>query len=325
MSGDCLVSILCTAYNHEEYIADALESFLAQQTDFPFEILVTDDVSSDRTADVIRDYAARYPDIIRPYYQEKNLYQQNIDAYHAFLYRDARGKYVALCEGDDYWTDPTKLQRQVDFMEAHPEYSACVHNSMIHYCAGDRPDEPLLSRDGDGDVRLEDVIPGMSTAYHTSSLLAKKELIEKPTEFYWVGWDYGFTDQPDALGLMLHGPIRYLDRFMSVYRVGSNAGAWSAGVSGNYAKHRHFITGKIKVLECYKKYAPAECLPVLEKILLRRRFELLYVEGRDREQRQPPYDALLRAMPLKYRAVNLLKCCFPALQRLYRRSRGYTE
>ena len=123
---ECMVSVLCTAYNHEEYIAQTLQCIVDQQTDFAFELLVNDDASTDGTAAIIRSFEEKYPHIIRAFYQEKNLYSQGIDAYHHFLYREALGKYVAICEGDDFWCDPSKLQRQVDFMEAHPEYSACL-------------------------------------------------------------------------------------------------------------------------------------------------------------------------------------------------------
>ena len=102
--------------------------FLMQQTDFPIEILIHDDCSTDGTTDIIKEYAAQYPDLIFPLYEEVNQYQQGkateIDFYN---YCRARGKYIAYCEGDDYWTDPLKLQKQVDFMESHPEYSVCFH------------------------------------------------------------------------------------------------------------------------------------------------------------------------------------------------------
>ena len=101
---------------------------MMQQTDFPIEILIHDDCSTDGTTEIIKEYAAQYPDLIFPLYEEVNQYQQGkateIDFYN---YRRARGKYIAYCEGDDYWTDPLKLQKQVDFMEANPEYSVCFH------------------------------------------------------------------------------------------------------------------------------------------------------------------------------------------------------
>lgn len=125
-----LVSICCITYNHAQFIRKCLDGFLMQQTDFPIEILIHDDCSTDGTTEIIREYEAKYPDLIFPLYEEENQYQQGkaaeIDLYN---YRRARGKYIAYCEGDDYWTDLLKLQKQVDFMEANPEYSVCWHRS----------------------------------------------------------------------------------------------------------------------------------------------------------------------------------------------------
>ena len=321
----CLVSVLCTAYNHESYIRAALEGIVSQRTGFAFELLINDDLSTDGTADIIREYAARYPDIIRPFYQEKNLYSQDIDIYQTVFYPNARGKYVAFCEGDDYWTDPDKLRLQVDFLEAHPDYSGCVHNTMLHYCAGDREDEPLLDRSGDGDVRMENVIAGMSRSYHTSSLVAKTALLSDPPDFYAVAAQYGFGDYPDALWLMLHGPVRYLDRVMSVYRINSGESAWSSGVDWQYDKLRRFIIGRHEMLTVFRPHAPEEYLPLVDATLREQEFELMYIEGRDREQRRPPYREILRRQSLKYRLNNALKCLFPGLHRLYRRRRGYED
>ena len=124
-----LVSICCITYNHAQFIRKCLDGFLMQQTDFPIEILIHDDCSTDGTTEIIREYEAKYPELIFPLYEEENQYQHGkaaeIDFYN---YRRARGKYIAYCEGDDYWTDPLKLQKQVDFMETNPEYSVCFHD-----------------------------------------------------------------------------------------------------------------------------------------------------------------------------------------------------
>ena len=111
-----MVSVFCTAYNHEAYIRDALEGFVSQQTNFPFEVLIHDDASTDGTANIIREYAQKYPNIIRPVYQTQNQYSQKVPIIKTFLGPIAQGKYIAYCEGDDYWCDPLKLQRQVDFL-----------------------------------------------------------------------------------------------------------------------------------------------------------------------------------------------------------------
>lgn len=321
----CLVSVLCTAYNHEEYLRSALEGFVAQKAGFRFEVLVNDDASTDGTADILRDYAARYPDIIRPFYQQKNLFSQGVDIYLNVLYPNARGKYVALCEGDDYWTDPEKLCLQASFLEAHPDYSACVHNTTVHYCGGDKPDSPLRESSGDRDLSLADIIPGMGGAYHTSSLMARKSLMENPPDFYFVSSKYGVGDYPDALWLVLNGKIRYLDRCMSVYRVGSVKTAWSSGVAGQYGKLRGFVRCKTELLKAFRPHAPQEYQALTDRTILENEFELMYIEGRDREQRKPPYDELLKRQPRRYRVNNFLKSYLPHLHGLYRRIRGYSE
>ncbi|MFJ3470072.1 glycosyltransferase family 2 protein [Pseudomonas sp. NPDC090203] len=124
-----LVSIVCPAYNQEAYIAQALDGFLMQQTTFDFEILVNDDASTDATARIIADYAARYPTLIRTFFHETNQFSQGKSSVPG-LFGQARGRYIAYCEGDDYWTDPRKLQIQVDFLESHPDYVLTYHDAI---------------------------------------------------------------------------------------------------------------------------------------------------------------------------------------------------
>lgn len=116
-----LVSIRCITYNHEPFIRQCLEGFVMQQTNFPFEAIVHDDASTDGTAAIIREYAEKYPDIIKPIYETENQYSKHDGSLRKIMDAHMRGKYIAICEGDDYWIDPLKLQKQVDFMESHPE------------------------------------------------------------------------------------------------------------------------------------------------------------------------------------------------------------
>ena len=120
-----MVAIRCIAYNHEGYIRDCLEGIVKQRTDFPFVAIVHDDASTDGTADIIREYAAKYPDIIHPIYETENQYSKRNGSLRRVMDAaiEATGaKYVAFCEGDDYWTDPLKLQKQVDFLETHGDF-----------------------------------------------------------------------------------------------------------------------------------------------------------------------------------------------------------
>lgn len=133
MTEKTLVSVLCITYNHERYIRQCLDGMLMQRTLFPFEILIHDDASTDRTPDIIRDYEDKYPDIIKPIYQIENQYSKGVNITLEIQFPHAKGKYIALCEGDDYWIDPLKLQKQVDFLENNPDYSMFFHNAIEHF------------------------------------------------------------------------------------------------------------------------------------------------------------------------------------------------
>ena len=124
-----LVSICCITYNHEPYIRQCLDGFMMQKTNFSFEVLIHDDASTDKTQDIIREYEAKYPDIIKPIYQKENQYSKGISVTKTFNYPRVKGKYIAMCDGDDYWIDPYKLQKQVDYLEAHSD-CGLVHTNF---------------------------------------------------------------------------------------------------------------------------------------------------------------------------------------------------
>lgn len=128
------VSICCITYNHEKYIRDALESFLMQKTNFKYEIIVHDDASTDQTPQIIKEYAEKYPNIIVPILQTKNQYSQGIKIAATYIWPRARGKYITICEGDDFWIDEHKLQKQFEKMEIDKELAFCCHCnlSLIH-------------------------------------------------------------------------------------------------------------------------------------------------------------------------------------------------
>ena len=321
----CKVSVLCATYNHEEYLRQTLDSFVNQKTDFPFEVLVNDDASTDSTGDIIREYAEKYPEIIRPFYQTENLYSRRINLYDVVFFPACRGEYIAVCEGDDYWNDPEKLQLQVNWLDAHPEYSACVHNSIGRF--SDQPDKVLFAQDGDRDIPFEQVVQGMSHAYHTSSILARREFILNPPDYRDVAYHQGyFTDYAVGVRLGLAGKVRFLDRCMSVYRIGSNPSAWSRGVGQEYHKLKRFVSGEIAMLKTVKQHPLTEAQEAaIDQVLLEREYELLYIEGRVDEMVKPPYDRIHKSMG-KGRIISTeLKRRLPHLHRLYRKRRGYED
>jgi glycosyltransferase involved in cell wall biosynthesis len=123
-----VVSVICVTYNHEKYIRQALDSILMQETDFPVEVLVGEDCSTDHTREILQEYEAKYPDIFRMYYREENLGATK-NEYELFM--DAKGEYIAALELDDVWTDKKKLQKQYDFLSSHPQYIGVAHDFDI--------------------------------------------------------------------------------------------------------------------------------------------------------------------------------------------------
>lgn len=209
-----LVSICCLTYNHENFIRDTLEGFLMQQTNFPIEIIIHEDASTDNTANVIREYQAKHPHLIKPILQTENQYSQGKDVF-SITVNQAQGKYIALCEGDDYWTDPLKLQKQVDFLETNPDFSICFHNVAI--INEDYPERNRLFND--------DLTPAISTLDNllegvnyiaTCSAVVKTNLIRNLPDWFT---NICFGDYALWIIASRHGKIKYINEIMGVYRI----------------------------------------------------------------------------------------------------------
>lgn len=321
------VSIFCTAYNHEKYISQALDSFLAQETDFDYEIIVTDDASTDSTPGILEEYAQNYPEKIRWFHQEKNLFSQGgINMiYETVMYPNARGQYIAFCEGDDYWCDPHKLQIQVDYLDANPDCSACVHNSWYHYCESNRADELLVPESEDKDISFGKIIQGLNNAFHTSSIMARKEFIVNTTDFEETAAKYGFLDYPWAINLALNGRVHFIDKPMSVYRVNSIAESWRSGYDYNYGKKTGFVEGEIAMMKTLLPHLEGEEKELTEKELLKREYELDYLEGKAKELINKKYKSIYKNEPVAFKVKTMLKVAFPHLHEKYRKKQGYTK
>jgi glycosyltransferase involved in cell wall biosynthesis len=213
-----LVSIACTTYNHARFVPQALDGFIAQDTTFPFEIVVHDDASTDDTREIVAGYAARYPNLVRTVFQTQNQYAQNITS-AIVAFGHCRGKYIAFCEGDDYWTDPQKLELQCRLLETEPGCSLVFHNSRLEYEDHPRPGE-LACRLAKTRFTLEDVVLE-DWFIPSQSMMFRKDALPLPPWLHRVfGLDY-------AMHLLLAeaGSIAYIDRVMGVYRI--NAGSIS--------------------------------------------------------------------------------------------------
>jgi glycosyltransferase involved in cell wall biosynthesis len=215
---DPLVSICCITYNHENYIRDAIEGFLMQKTDFPFEIIIHDDASTDATADIIREYEREYPDIIKPIYQTENQYSKGKRA-TLFTFRAARGKYIALCEGDDYWVDPLKLQKQITEMEKHPDCYISFHPAIKRWVDGSRGDSLLgFYSDKITVVPVEEVILSWDIFMPTASIILNRSVVSRIASFFDLAKEAPVGDYYIRVLGAENGGALYLNDIMSVYR-----------------------------------------------------------------------------------------------------------
>lgn len=220
---DPVVSICCATYNHADYLEDALRGFIGQVTTFPFEIIVRDDASSDGTSDIVRGYAARYPNIIRPILETENQYSKGVRA-TPVLVNLARGQYVALCEGDDYWITSDKLEKQVQLLRDHPQASMSVARTVVcKYSEEQGWICPSVYTDNGKDLQeFEDIKTGY---FHTSAYVIRTALYRDVLNKYSSKIQIG--DFATRLLLVIDGPFVLLKEIVSVYRT-TGRGMWSA-------------------------------------------------------------------------------------------------
>lgn len=221
-----LVSVCCFTYNHEKYIRDAIEGFLMQKAEFPFEIIIHDDASTDMTADIIREYEEKYPEIIKPIYQTENQYSKGVQV-PILAYERSKGKYIAVCEGDDYWTDPLKLQKQILEMEKHPECHISFHPAIIEWDGGFKRNKTLGLHSNKSKIfTIEEVILGGGEFMPTNSIIINKSVIPRIISFFQIAKDAPVADYyTQILGAENRGAL-YLTDIMSVYRM-EVSNSWS--------------------------------------------------------------------------------------------------
>ena len=240
-----LVSVICATYNHEAHIAQAINSFLAQKTTFPFEIVIGEDYSTDKTRDICLKYQSKYPNRVKLILQPKNV---GAMSNHVSAMQAAQGKYLANCEGDDYWTDQSKLQKQVDYMESHPECSLCFHAfELVNGQA--RAGRIIRAAAGDKVFDNENMFGYDSSAASPTLLFKKEHIVDLPK---WVS-DAPVGDIPLKLLLSQKGTVAYLDQVMAARRIGV-AGSWSSRMR-LHSSRRPLFPSMIRMLDGFDEYS----------------------------------------------------------------------
>lgn len=210
-----LVSICCLVYNQEKHVRQTLESLLMQRTSFPYEIIVHDDASTDNTKKIVEEYASNFPEIIKPIFQNKNKYSvYGINYLFKYVTSTSTAKYIAMCAGDDFWIDPLKLQKQIDFLESNSDYGLVHTKAAEFYEAKKRFTGTHGARVDD----LEDLLMECSIAALTvclrNSLLKQYQKEIKPEEHTkWTTEDF-----PTWVWFMRHSKFKFLEDYTAVYR-----------------------------------------------------------------------------------------------------------
>lgn len=268
-----MVSICCITYNQEKYIRKTLDSFLSQKTTFPYEIIIHDDCSTDNTIDIIKEYQEKYPEIVKPIFEEENQYSKGIDVI-PIVFGQATGKYAALCDGDDYWCDDQKIQKQFEFMEKHPECSLVTNGCYLEEDSTGKRKIKSQPYRGSRHYSIDDIILYDGGLFATNSMFFKLELVRTLPKFYFL---VSVGDFPLIIHLALCGKVYFMEDIMSVYRVNA-IGSWSA--MQNKGKNRSEIIQKRKkfdkdifaMMNEVNQYTNYKYAAIIEQFILKRKF-----------------------------------------------------
>lgn len=317
MTNEIQVSIICCTYNQEKYIEEALKGFLMQKTNFAYEILISDDASTDRTAEIIRSYEKRYPDVIRPLYLTENQYSKGNYPGKMLIAR-ARGKYLAFCEGDDYWTSEEKLQRQYDALETHPECDMCAHSALLVRASDQKTIGLVEPMKEDGILPMEQVIVSGGNFIATNSLFYRRTLEEHPARFAKLcAYDYA---------LQMHGAMRggilFLHDTMSAYRRGAEQ-SWTLYMEENQKVMLQHLKRMTELLDMVNEDTSYQYSQSVAHAKLKYEFQIASMERDTKHIYDKKFAALWKEMTMKKKIILFLKCYAPWVLRLWQKSRGH--
>lgn len=315
-NADIAVTVYCIVYNHEKYLRDALDGFIMQKTNFKFEVLVHDDASTDNSAEIIHEYELKYPDIIKPIYQKENIYSRGIDRTFKYMLPKTRGKYIAWCEGDDYWTSPDKLQKQYDYMEQHPECSLVAHDAMVLNCDTGKTEKFTnydFSKPENCDFTAKDI---MNLPFTTATMFYRKDFYINNEEFLKTVrcWDYVLK-----VLLVTEGTVHVIPEFMSLYRRRAE-NSWSVNVARNMEKYFKHQLQAAEYLEKINAYRDYKYDAVMKEYALKKIYmacmRVVELSGSMKKLKKEPYVCTYKELPLKKKIHLYVKAYMPFLYKL---------
>lgn len=239
-----MVSVCIVTYNHAKYIGECLEHILSQKRDFRIEILIHDDASTDGAQEVILKWQKRYPDIIKPILRTENQYSRGItNITGAFNIPRAVGKYVAVMDGDDYWCDAHKLEKQVRYMEQHPECVFTFHAAKVEAEHGALVNASLMRPYIGSRVVTPQELVDKAVGTPFASFMLRRDILMPLPEYYF---DCPVGDRPLELIAAAHGDAYYFDEPMSVYRFGIG-GSWTESqMTGDYRRKQELYAERMR-------------------------------------------------------------------------------
>ena len=308
MENEMKVSIVCNVFNHGAYLRDALEGFVSQKTNFDFEVLVHDDASTDNSQQIIREYEAKYPHLIKPIYQTVNQYSQGVSVSRDIQMPRIRGKYTAICEGDDYWIDPDKLQKQYDFMEANPEYSLCACSTQwLNLKTGVRENKCRVDRDMD--ISLEQIITGTANDFFQSASVFVKTQVYTQVPQWRKKFPIG--DYPLAIQAAIAGKVRKTANVMSVYRYYS-ANSWTARMDNDASRER-ICKRMIEGLTALDEQTGYQYTALIGQRLKKQKYTLALMQHDLQALRSGELKELYKSRSFFFRMSDVLRCKFPGI------------
>lgn len=311
-----IVSILCITYNHEKYIRECLEGFVKQKTTFPFEVIIHDDASTDKTPSIIHEFELKYPNIIRPIYQKVNQWSQGKWFVREFIFPKIRGKYIALCEGDDYWCSSQKLEKQVDILESKPNCHLCVHRVM------QIQEDGKMTKHTMPNFKLKDGI------YFTNEFLRLDEGHNFQTTSYFFRYDdymkytlfppaFRFAAKVGDVQMLLYfsslGDVYFIDDIMSCHRQASK-GSWSERMNkASIERKVNHLDSIINTFKMFDDYTNKKYHEVIQHRINRTLFDKMLILNQYREALNNKYKDYFGALTFKQKMSIYIGALSPNL------------